>query len=91
MPQGASSLNLTLTESALGSLVSADVRQLEINGVIMTLELDLRPSGNPDAEHRQRDLRHQAKKSLSETAKKLMNKARVRWPKLHKGWRDNVY
>lgn len=41
MPQGATSLTATLTQSSLNSLVSAGVSQLEINGAPVSLSLDL--------------------------------------------------
>lgn len=41
LPQGASSLSLSLSQNALQSLVNAGVRSLTINGAIASLSLDL--------------------------------------------------
>ena len=45
MPKGASSLNLTLSQSALQSLVNGNVQSLEIGGGIASLNLDLETLG----------------------------------------------
>lgn len=42
MPQGATSLTVTLTQSSLNSLVSAGVTSLEVNGAPVSLGLDLK-------------------------------------------------